>query len=103
MDGAAPYGWWVEDGGAGGGWRLRGSAMRVMAWQMAQRMDWAPGGSCSGVWQFEQFTSINMTMVIGEDQKKLMEFERERESERCEVNRRFRKMEMGRGGENMNL
>jgi hypothetical protein len=67
MDGAAPYGWWwVEDGGGGGCWRLRGWAMRVMAWQMAQRMDWAPGGSCSGVWQFEQFTSINMMMVIGD-------------------------------------
>jgi hypothetical protein len=58
--------------------------MRVMAWQMAQRMDWAPGGSCSGVWQFEQFTSINMMMEmgIGEAQKKLMEFDTHRERER---------------------
>ena len=29
-----------------------------MALQMAHRMDDAPGGSCSGVWQWEQLISI---------------------------------------------
>jgi hypothetical protein len=74
--------------------------MRVMAWQMAQRMDWAPGGSCSGVWQFEQFTSINMMMEmgIGEAQKKLMEFDTHRERER--ERGRQRDTDMGREGEN---
>lgn len=47
--------------GAGGwdaGGRDRGSAMLVTALQMAQRMDRAPCGSCKGVWQPEQLTSI---------------------------------------------
>lgn len=44
----------------GGGGTLRGSAMWVMAWHMAHRMDLAPCGSCNGVRQFEQSTSINM-------------------------------------------
>lgn len=59
----------LEDGGgacwdAAGGGAARGSAMCVMAWQMAQRMDWAPGGSCSGVRQLEQFTSIIMAVWV---------------------------------------
>lgn len=49
---------WEDDGGG----TARGSAMLVMAWQIAQRMDCAPGGSCSGVRQLEQFTSINMAV-----------------------------------------
>lgn len=61
--GAWPYGeggggegvvaWWNGGGGA-----ARGSAMFVTAWQRAQRMDLASGGSCNGVWQPEQLTSI---------------------------------------------
>lgn len=35
-----------------------------MAWQTAQRMDPAPGGSCSGVRQPEQFTSIIMARGV---------------------------------------
>uniref|UniRef100_A0A2P2NKG0 Metacaspase 2 n=1 Tax=Rhizophora mucronata TaxID=61149 RepID=A0A2P2NKG0_RHIMU len=34
--------------------------MCVTAWQIAQRMDRAPGGSCSGVRQREQLTSMYM-------------------------------------------
>lgn len=34
--------------------------MRVMAWQMAHLIVLAPGGSWRGIWQLEQFTSINM-------------------------------------------
>lgn len=45
------------------GGRARGSAMRVMARQTAQRMDLAPGGSCNCVRQFEQSTSINIFMI----------------------------------------
>lgn len=48
--------YWLDDGGGA----VRGSANCVTAWQIAQRMDRAPGGSCNGVWQLEQFTSIIM-------------------------------------------
>lgn len=34
--------------------------MRVTAWQRTQRMEFAASGSCSGAWQLEQLTCINM-------------------------------------------
>jgi hypothetical protein len=36
-----------------------------MAWQMAQQMELelAPGGSCKGVWQFEQLTNMYMLFM----------------------------------------
>lgn len=54
------YGWWEDPGGGSD----LGSAMSVTPRQMAQRIDWAPGGSCNGVWQLEQFTSINIAVVV---------------------------------------
>lgn len=51
----------MDEGGCGG--RARGSAMRVTAWQRAQRMDPAPGGTCRGVRQLEQFTSRLLYMA----------------------------------------
>lgn len=50
-------------GGAGGG-PLRGSAIRVMAWHTAHRIEVAPLGSWSGVRQLEQLTSINILALI---------------------------------------
>lgn len=62
----------------------RGSATRVIAWQMAQRIDWAPGGSCNGVRQLEQSTSINILEgAVGELREEkdggLTEMDREEE------------------------
>lgn len=37
--------------------------MRVTAWHKAHRMDLAPGGSCSGVRQVEQSTSISIVRI----------------------------------------
>lgn len=51
----------MDEGGCGG--RARGSAMRVTAWQSAHRMDPAPGGTCRGVRQLEQFTSRLLYMA----------------------------------------
>lgn len=63
--GAKPW----EDAGACDGTTERGSATCVTAWQSAQRMDLAPGGSCRGVRQWEQLMSINMieSPVLGFD------------------------------------
>lgn len=51
----------MEAGGCEG--RARGSPMRVTARQRAQRMDPAPGGSCRGVRQLEQLTSMLLYIV----------------------------------------
>lgn len=70
---------WKLGGGPGGAWKLgegpgtaygwggraRGSGTGVTAWQRAQRMDPAPGGSCSGVRQLEQLTSMLLYMAAG--------------------------------------
>lgn len=53
--------------GGGGAGTDRGSAIWVMALQIAQRMDLAFGGSCKGVWQFEQLTrrlGVGLYMVV---------------------------------------
>lgn len=42
----------------------RGSATRVTAWQSAQRIDPAPGGTWRGVWQLEQLISTLLYMVV---------------------------------------
>ena len=51
--------------GIGAAGKLRGSAMWVMAWQMAHLIDLAPGGSCRGVWHVVQFTSIICIFMFG--------------------------------------
>ena len=40
----------------------------MMAWQIAQQMEveLAPGGSCKGVWQFEQLTNMYMLVSVSE-------------------------------------
>lgn len=47
-----------EDAAGGGGGAARGSATLVTAWHRAHRIDLAPGGSCKGTRQLEQFTSM---------------------------------------------
>lgn len=54
---------WDGDGDGGAG-ALRGSATWVTAWQRAQRIAEAPAGSCKGVWQLEQFTSIGLIIMV---------------------------------------
>ena len=49
-------------GGAGAGSILRGLTMCVIAWHSAHRITVAPAGSCNGVRQLEQFTSIGMVL-----------------------------------------
>jgi len=69
--GAGGGGAWEYGAGGGGAWeaggwgRPRGSAIRVTPWQMAQRMDSAPGGIWRGVRQWAQFTSM-LYMVVGQ-------------------------------------
>lgn len=38
----------------------------MTAWQSAQRIDPAPGGTCRGVWQLEQLTSTLLYMAVCE-------------------------------------
>ena len=56
----------VEKGGggagAGEGSILRGLTISVTAWHSAHRIAVAPAGSCNGVRQSEQFTSIGMVL-----------------------------------------
>lgn len=42
----------------------RGSATGVTAWQSAQRIDPAPGGTWRGVWQLEQWIITLLYMVV---------------------------------------
>lgn len=52
------------DGGGPGG-ALRGSATGVTDWQTTHLIDLAPGGSCKGVRQPEQLTSIICIFMSG--------------------------------------
>ena len=56
----------VEKGGGGGGAGavsiLQGLTISVTAWHSAHRIAVAPAGSCNGVRQSEQFTSIGMVL-----------------------------------------
>lgn len=51
-----------KGGGAGAGSILQGITMCVIAWHSAHRIAVAPAGSCNGVRQLEQFTSIGMVL-----------------------------------------
>ena len=41
----------------------------MVAWQIAQQMELAPGGSCKGLLQFEQLRDMYMVVIVTEMSK----------------------------------